>query len=164
MGAKIQPTTPVPGRTLSSDEITDLLGLDIPAHLGTIDRDGFPRITPIWFVWVDEAFYMTSLPGRQHLRDLARDSHASICIDTENHVAIHGVRPNRQVRAYGYAQVMPDRAGEWTKRVTRKYIAGPDGEERAAMRAAMPRVVIVLRPERVVAIGAALPTKRPADR
>lgn len=160
MGAESQRIAPVSGRMLSNDELTDLLGLDIPAHLGTIDHAGFPRITPIWFLWVDDAFYMTSLPGRQHLRDLARDARASLCIDTEDHGAIHGVRSNRQVRATGYAQVMPDRAGEWTRRITHKYIAGPDGEERAAIRAAMSRMVIVLHPERMVAIGTALPVRR----
>jgi hypothetical protein len=37
-------------------EIAAVLALDIPAHLATIDPDGYPRITPIWFIWEDGAF------------------------------------------------------------------------------------------------------------
>jgi nitroimidazol reductase NimA-like FMN-containing flavoprotein (pyridoxamine 5'-phosphate oxidase superfamily) len=144
---------PAAGRLLTDAELAVLLELDIPAHLGTLDRAGFPRITPIWFLWADGAFYMTSVPERQHVQDLLRDPRASICIDHEHPVAINGVRPNRQVRASGSAEVLPDHAGEWTRRITRKYIAGDAGEERAHLRAAMPRVVIVLRPARMMARG-----------
>jgi nitroimidazol reductase NimA-like FMN-containing flavoprotein (pyridoxamine 5'-phosphate oxidase superfamily) len=40
---------------LATSEIDDLLSLDVPAHLATIDPDGYPRITPLWFLWEDGA-------------------------------------------------------------------------------------------------------------
>ena len=43
--------SPTPLRTLSQQEIAHLLHLAIPAQLATLDAAGFPRITPIWFLW-----------------------------------------------------------------------------------------------------------------
>lgn len=147
------PIGPAPSRFLSDDELATLLALDIPAHLATIDRDGFPRITPNWFLWADGSFYMTSVGGRRHLRDLARNPRASICTDTEDHLAIGGVRRNHQVKARGTAELWQDIGGAWTKRITRKSVTGSEGEALAERCAAMPRTVIRLHPDRIVGIG-----------
>ncbi len=131
--------------------IAALLALDIPARLATIDPDGYPRVTPIWFMWEGGAFWMSSVEGQPHLRNLRRDPRAAISVDTEADVAVGGVRANRRVRAQGRAVLGPDVGGQWTRRITLKYVPGPDGETAATRRAAMPRVVISLRPERLVA-------------
>ncbi len=115
---------------LDGREIEELLAVDVPAHLATIDPRGFPRVTPIWFVWADGAFYMTSVEGQPHLRNI-----------------------DRQVKGYGEAELFPDEAGEWTRRITLKYIRGEAADATAARRAAMPRVVIRLRPLRMTARG-----------
>lgn len=138
------------GGRLSQGEIGELLALDVPARLATIDPDGFPRITPIWFVWEDGAFHMTSVAGRPHLRNLAEEPRASICIDTESRESVRGVRSNRQIKARGFAELRPDEGGYWTRRITAKYVSGPEGEARGAYRAAMGRIVIVLRPSQVL--------------
>jgi hypothetical protein len=49
-------------RPLTAEERAQLLDLEHPAHLASIDPGGFPHITPIWFVWDGAAFVMTSLP------------------------------------------------------------------------------------------------------
>ena len=136
---------------LDSTDIASVLELDIPAHLATIDPDGYPRITPIWFIWEAGAFWMSSVEGQPHLRNLERDPRAAICVDTESDAAIRGVRENRRVRAQGHAELGPDKDGQWTRRITLKYVPGADGEAAAARRAAMPRAVITLRPERLLA-------------
>src|SRR5204862_7361000 len=59
-------------------------------------------------------------------------------------------RPNRQVKGHGLAVLQPDVAGEWTRRITLKYLHGSAGEKRDAAWAAMPRIVIELRPERLI--------------
>lgn len=141
------------GRILSDEEVSEMLALDIPARLATIDPDGFPRITPIWFLWEAGAFYMTSYPFRPHLRNLVRNPHAAICIDVEEHAAVGGVRPNRQVKGQGTAETFPDQDGYWTSRITLKYIQGPDAELRAEQRASKPRIVIRLVPRKLVRIG-----------
>jgi nitroimidazol reductase NimA-like FMN-containing flavoprotein (pyridoxamine 5'-phosphate oxidase superfamily) len=136
---------------LDAAEIASLLALDIPAHLGTTDPDGYPRITPIWFMWEGGAFRMTSVEGQPHLRNLARDPRAAICVDTEAREPVDGIRAHRRFRAQGLVEAAPDHGGYWTRLITLKYISGPDGEEAAERRAAMPRVVITLQPERFLA-------------
>lgn len=142
-----------PIRKLSQDEIEELLALDLPAHLATIDRDGFPRVTPIWFLWVDGAFHMTSVEGQPHLRNLERDPRAAVSVDTEERKSAGGRRPSRRVRAQGEAELFPDEDGAWTRRITLKYVQGEEGEAAADRRAGMPRVVIRLRPLRLLAQG-----------
>lgn len=51
-------------RPLDPAEIEALLALDVPARLATLDRDGFPHVTPLRFLWSDGAFYMTSIALR----------------------------------------------------------------------------------------------------
>jgi len=52
--------TPPPTRTLTHQEMTDILNLAIPAHLATLDPAGFPRVIPIWFLWEEGIFYLSS--------------------------------------------------------------------------------------------------------
>lgn len=141
---------PQPARHLNSGETAETLSLDVPAHLGTLDARGFPRITAIWFLYEDGVFYMTSISGRRHLADLARDPRAVVRVDTEGQPPD---RPNRQVGGRGVAQVYRDMSGQWTRRITLKYVPGAEGEQRAAFRASMDRWTIALKPERLIAIG-----------
>ena len=138
-------------RRLSAEEISDLLALDVPAHLATTDPDGYPRITPLWFLYEDGAFRMTSVEGQPHLRNIDADPRAAICVDVEERQARDGHRPNRRFRAQGRAELARDKDGTWTRRITQKYL--PGDEAAADRRSSMPRVVITLRPERLVAQG-----------
>ena len=74
------------------------------AYLATLGKDGFPHVTPIWFVWEDGAFYMTSLTEKAHVGRLERDPRASICVEVEEPERADGERPNRSVRATGPAE------------------------------------------------------------
>jgi PPOX class probable F420-dependent enzyme len=138
---------------LSQAEIDELLSLDVPARLATLDRHGFPHVTPLWFQWEDGAFYMTSIADRPHLQRLSRNPRAGLCVDIGAPERPDGQRPNRQVRAVGRAALFADRDGEWTRRITAKYIRGPGRDERIRARAADERVVIRLRPQRLIALA-----------
>ena len=140
-------------RPLTQDEIADLLACDVPGRLATIDKDGFPHVVPIWFVWDGNAFYMSSLPDRAHVRRLTRDPRASICVDIEGDERDDGERPNRAVRAVGPAEVFVDDDGEWTRRITEKYIRGPGRAKRIERRTSEERMVIRLQPVRMFAVA-----------
>jgi PPOX class probable F420-dependent enzyme len=140
-------------RPLDPAEIEALLALDIPARLATLDRDGFPHVTPLWFLWSDGAFYMTSIADRPHLRRLAANTRAGVLVDAEDAERDDGQRPNRQVRAIGEAEVFRDSDAEWTTRITEKYVRGPGAAASTASRAADQRVVVRLRPARIVAVA-----------
>jgi hypothetical protein len=140
-------------RRLEPTEIESLLALDVPAHLATLDRDGFPHITPLWFVWHDGAFYMTSISDRPHLKRLAANPRAGLAVDVEDPERADGQRPNRQLRAIGNADLFPDNRAAWTTRITEKYLRGPGAGASVDARAADERIVICLRPTRLVAVA-----------
>ena len=138
---------------MTADEIDAVLSAAVPARLATIDSDGFPHVTPLWFIWADGAFYVTSISDRPHLRRLAANPQAGICVDIEEAERDDGQHPNRQVRAVGVAKLSSDRDGVWTARITEKYIRGPAAPAVRASRVADQRVVICLRPDRLVAVA-----------
>ncbi len=130
-----------------------MLALDVPARLATLDRRGFPHVTPLWFIWADGAFHMTSIVDRPHLRRLAHDPRAGLCVDVEAAETGDGQRPNRQVRAIGEAKLSADDGGAWTRRISEKYLAGPAAAERTAQRAADQRLVIRLAPRALIGVA-----------
>jgi len=140
-------------REMTESEIVKLLSRDVPARLATLDPDGYPRITPIWFLWQDDAFFMTSVAGKIQLRNLERNPAASICVDVEGPDSGSGYRPNRQVKAKGDVRLFKD-DGRWTREITLKYLSGPEARKMAERRASMPRLVIELRPEELVGLAA----------
>jgi nitroimidazol reductase NimA-like FMN-containing flavoprotein (pyridoxamine 5'-phosphate oxidase superfamily) len=138
---------------MTAAEVEALLLSAVPARLATVDSEGFPHVTPLWFVWVEDAFYMTSIIDRPHLRRLNADAHAGICIDVEEVERDDGQRPNRQVRATGHVELFPDHDGLWTARITEKYVRGSSAITMRDSRVADERIVIRLRPERLITVA-----------
>lgn len=127
-----------------------LLSAAVPAHLATIDPGRFPHVTPLWFIWADHAFYLTSIPDRPHLKRMRANPDSGICIDAERPERDNGQRPNRQVRAVGLAKLFNDNRA-WTARISEKYFRGPGASAMRASRSAGARVVTRLRSDRLVA-------------
>ncbi len=140
-------------RKLTQQEIANLLNLAIPAQLATLDAAGFPRITPIWFLWEEGTFYMSSGQEKRHVHDLARNPRAGLSIGVEEGQTAGGSRPYRQIVVRGYAQVQPDADERWAHKLILKYISGQAGTLRAQQSAGKPLAVIMLRPERFLTTG-----------
>jgi hypothetical protein len=87
------------------------------------------------------------------LRRLAANTRGGVLVDAEDAERDDGQRPNRQVRAIGEAEVFPDSGRQWTTRITEKYVRGPGTAGSIASRAADQRVVMRLRPARIVAVA-----------
>lgn len=104
-------------------------------------------------VWTGGAFYMTSIADRPHLRRVEDNPRVGIGVDVEDPECPDGQRPNRQVRATGVAELLADDAAIWTTRITEKYLRGPAALERAQARSHDERLVICLRPQRLIAVA-----------
>ena len=134
-------------KELSDDETMALLGRDVSACLAFVDSDGYPRQVPCWFLWDGEAFYVTSLADKFHVRRLRADARASICVEIEERT--EWGRSNRQVKGVGRVEIFSDAAGDWSRRIRTKYLG--DIDLGAALVAS--RVVLRLKPDRLVAHG-----------
>lgn len=134
-------------RDLNAGEIADLLACDVSACLAFIDGAGYPRQVPCWFLWDGEAFYVTSLADKFHVRRLQSDARASICVEVEERSA-EG-RSNRQVKGIGRIEIFGDADGAWSERIRVKYL----GDAMIARGNVASRVVLRLKPTRLVAHG-----------
>jgi PPOX class probable F420-dependent enzyme len=144
---------PMP-RTLTHEETAGLLASDAIARLATIDADGYPHVTPLWFLWADGAFHLASDSGRPHLARLLANPRAGLVIDTEDAQRRDGQRPNKQVRAIGDATLSPDTGAIWTHRIWDKYINGTTARQAAGNHLGnRQRVLITITPARIIAIA-----------
>jgi PPOX class probable F420-dependent enzyme len=70
------------------------------AVLATINPDGMPQQTPVWYELRDSVVYLNTRAGRLKERNLRRDVRASLCVvDGERYVTLRGkvqVRPGPQ--------------------------------------------------------------------
>jgi PPOX class probable F420-dependent enzyme len=136
-------------RRLDDTEVAELLDSDAVARLATIDADGYPHVTPIWFLWADGLMRLTSYADRPHLDRIRGNPRVGLVVDTEAAQRPDGERPNRQVRITGDATVAVDTGGEWTRRIRRKYLGAAD----EASRTTGERAVITLRPKAFRAVA-----------
>lgn len=141
-------------RRLHDDEITELLSHDAVARFATIDADGYPHVTPLWFVWDDGTFHLASDAGRPHLARIRTNPKVGLIIDVEEPERPDGERPNRQVRVTGHATITPDNDGSWTTRIWAKYRQDDASPATMAERLrGRQRVHISVRPHHLVAVA-----------
>ena len=67
--------------TMTDDQINEFLGQPLVAVIGTVDAEGMPRSTPIWFHWEEGAAYMFTSRGTLKWRNLQANPNASLCVD-----------------------------------------------------------------------------------
>ena len=93
-------------------------------RIAVVREDGSPLVTPIWFLFEDEAIWFTPRKRSEWFACLRRDSRVALCIDEQ---AI----PYRKVLAEGRAELVYD-IGEddvWRdlyRRIAERYVA-PEG-------------------------------------
>jgi pyridoxamine 5'-phosphate oxidase-like protein len=55
---------------------------DVPqVHVGSILPDGAPHVVPLWFVWLEDAVFVTCRAGSRVSRNLQRDQRAVLSFD-----------------------------------------------------------------------------------
>ena len=137
---------------LSNDEIDRILSRDVSATIAFLDKQGFPRMVPCWFLWDGTAFYVTSEPEKFHVRCLVEDNRASLCVEVEE-VVPGQRRSNRQIKAVGRIEIFEDlQEGGWRQRIRKKYL-GPAALPDVITPTTSSRVVLKLLPMRLSAHG-----------
>jgi nitroimidazol reductase NimA-like FMN-containing flavoprotein (pyridoxamine 5'-phosphate oxidase superfamily) len=103
--------------------------LQEPGHLlrlATVDEDGWPRLVPIWFSYVDGEIFFTPRQESAFLANLRRDRRVCLSVDEDP-------LPYRKVTVQGEARVVHDLGEDDTWRDQYRAIAGryipPDAVE-----------------------------------
>jgi PPOX class probable F420-dependent enzyme len=119
---------------------SDLLGANF-ATLATIDREGRPQLTEVWFLAEDGELKLSLSTGRQKTKNLSANRACSLfLLDLAN--------PFRYLEVRGDAEIVPDSDYAFADRVGKKYGANL----RAYDQPGESRVVVTVRPHRVNAV------------
>lgn len=85
---------------MTASEIDTFLAEPRLCHFATVDDRGRPRVRPLWFLWKEGEFWLTTrLEARHTGRDLASTPRVAISVASED-------RPYRAVIAHGTAEVV----------------------------------------------------------
>ena len=85
---------------MTPQEIDAFLAEPRLCHFATIDARGRPRVRPLWFLWQNGEFWLTTrLEARHTGRDLASSRWVALSVASED-------RPYRAVIAYGRPEVV----------------------------------------------------------
>ena len=93
--------------------------------LATIHRDGRPQLTPVWYLWDGQAFWISTPSVATKVSNIRADQRVTMCIDGD----ALGVREYVQVS--GIATILTDGIEGMTLRLIRRYY---DSESKARER------------------------------
>jgi PPOX class probable F420-dependent enzyme len=110
--------------------------------VATIRPDGLPQLTPNWFLWTGEVFWISTATATVKTRNLRRDPRIVLCVDD--------VPSGDYVQVTGTATLIEGEAArEPTLALCRKYM--PDDTVEAhweSLLATGPQLIIEVRPDR----------------
>jgi len=70
------------------------------AVLATLDADGSPYLTAVWYLWRDGVFHVPTGSASRKARNAAARPHASIAVDSRG-AALAGVRASGRIEVVG---------------------------------------------------------------
>jgi len=115
------------------------------ATMATIRANGTPQLTPVWFYWDGERFYISTTRERIKYKNLKQNPRMSLCIDDATGFSY--------VVAEGKAEIKEQDIWEDTRKILVKY-RGEEGEGEYLERLKkQSRVLVILKPERMETYG-----------
>lgn len=112
--------------------------------LGTLKKDGSIQMTPVWFVYGDGVFHVSTTTARAKYKNIRRDNRVTFVIyDLKN--------PYRYVQVQGEASITPDPEHELIDSLSeryrgeRPYRGDPEHKE--------DRVIITITPKKILPQG-----------
>lgn len=69
---------------MTADERDAFLRAERTCRIGTVNRDGSPHVSPLWFVWDGTAMWLNSLVKSQRWTNVVRDPRVSVVVDGGN--------------------------------------------------------------------------------
>jgi PPOX class probable F420-dependent enzyme len=131
---------------MTSEDLTPdheaFLRKQIHAIVATIQPDGMPQLTPNWYWWDGERFWISTLDWTVKVRNLKRDPRITLCIDS-------GKRRENYVQIFGTAEVIDGDVKETTLDLIRKYEPTEEASQQHWEEIKEDRVLIAVTPTRM---------------
>jgi PPOX class probable F420-dependent enzyme len=144
-------TTATKRNALSPEERDEFVARKLVARMATQRADGWPHVTPIWYVWEGGRFLLSLGNSRRHLANLRRDPHVTMCVDIDPRVEDPTKTPRAAV-CFGLAELVTDeaRVREVTEKMEMRYLGAvpPEFEEALWFEG---RTVVIIEPQRWLA-------------
>jgi nitroimidazol reductase NimA-like FMN-containing flavoprotein (pyridoxamine 5'-phosphate oxidase superfamily) len=87
---------------MSSSEIDQYLGGQRTCRIATVNRDGSPHVSALWFVWDESAIWLFSLIRSQRWANVVRNPDVAVLIDDgEQYNQLRGVQLVGRAAAVG---------------------------------------------------------------
>jgi len=132
---------------LPQDKISTFLEGKRNAILATIKQDGSPQLTPVIYRWDGEQFWVSTTKDRAKYKNILRDSRVSLCIDDAD--------TSTTVIASGKARLTEENLWADTQKIVERYRGPEQGVAyvKSMQEKKEPRVLLVLKPEKVISWG-----------
>ena len=130
-------------------ELEEITARPLVAVLATLNPDGSPQATPVWYRYDGETFYVTSRTGRKKVRNIKRDPRVTLVVED----TADGGNP---LIVKGTAEVIEEGGEEFTHTVCIRYEGKAQGKASAeslislAHRLGEPRVKIRITPQKII--------------
>ncbi len=117
------------------------------AILATLKKDGSPQLTPVWYRWDGEQFWVSITKDRAKYKNLRRDARLSLCIDDAETFTT--------VIASGKARLTEENLWADTQKIAERYRGPEEGPTyvKRMQENKEPRVLVVLKPEKIISWG-----------
>ena len=102
-----------------------MLTARVSAVLSFVDKNGYPRLLPCWFMWDGEAFCTTSAADKFHVKCLRRDPRSAMCVELADGPlppAPKSQRRNWQVKGFGDMEIIEDDEGRVGRAIRMRYL------------------------------------------
>ncbi len=138
-----QPTMPLDDATVAFLDEPGLL-----MRLGTVGGDGYPQVTPIWYLYEDGRFWISTASDRIKARNMLARPQVGFAIDRDQ-------MPYRGISARGEARLAAEgeAARAMTRRIAARYVPAERLEAMVDTLMQAPRVLFAIDAPRVVKMG-----------
>lgn len=123
-----------------------LLQRPVVAALATINADGSPHLTDVWFEFDGAKLYVAVSKNTVKFRNARREPRIALSIrDPENQT--------RYVTVSGRVQIVEDPGSQLIRRLSLRYMGPVRGEEFSRSVEGADRFILVMEPEKVYSYG-----------
>jgi PPOX class probable F420-dependent enzyme len=129
--------------SMTPEEIDAFLTEPRLCHFATVDARGHPRVRPLWFLWRDGVFWLTTRRDARHTgRDLQAHPRVALSVASED-------RPYRAVVAHGEPEILV-KTEDLLLAISTRYGAAPGRRWTSIAMKEPDRVILKLEPQTLI--------------